>query len=264
MNNERIYSLKNRWFSFSVAGVLAVVLISALIGFVWIPGYQDNNAIAGIWDSICTAAGVPKQSAASDYSATPVARPSNVIVTAQMMAPASSLSIGHGATLAMQCTMCHGERGVSVAGVPNLAGQDDAVIYKQLRDFKSGNRLNVVMQAMVVDKNDQDMRDLAAYYHYLPHEPNVEPADVAQLAPVLVSNGAPMRGIASCASCHGGLSGKAAMPLLDGEPESYLRAQLQAFSVAERHNDINEQMRNVARHLTPAEMDTVARYYATR
>ena len=264
MNDEKLYSLKNRWFTFSVAGVIIVTVISVLIGFVWIPGYQDNNAIAGIWDSICTAAGVPKQNITSAYSATPVVRPSNVIVTAQMMAPASSLSIGHGATLAMQCTMCHGARGMSMAGVPNLAGQDDAVIYKQLRDFKSGNRLNVVMQAMVVDKDDQEMRDLAAYYHYLPHEQTVATASSAQMDPVLVSNGAPMRGIASCASCHSGLSGKAAIPLLDGEPESYLRAQLQAFSASERHNDINQQMRNVARHMTPEEMDTVAHFYANR
>ena len=39
-------------------------------------------------------------------------------------------------------------------------------------------------------------------------------------------------------------------------------AQMRAFASGARHNDINEQMRNVARQMTPAEIDSVAKYYA--
>ncbi|HSY29579.1 MAG TPA: c-type cytochrome [Burkholderiaceae bacterium] len=264
MTTERVFSLKNRWFTLSVGGVLAVAIIAALIGFVWIPRAQTNSAIIGLWDSICTAAGVPQRYVSPQLPASPIARPSNVIVTAQMMTPADSLSIGRGATLAMQCTMCHGARGMSLAGSPNLAGQDDATIYKQLRDFKSGYRISAIMQPLVVNRDDQDMRDLAAYYHYLPRERSLASATVAQEVPLIVSNGAPMRNIGACASCHGQLSGKAAIPLLDGEPESYIRAQLQAFAAGNRHNDINEQMRNVTRHMTSEEIDAAAHYYANR
>ena len=116
----------------------------------------------------------------------------------------------------------------------------------------------------LVSRDDQDMRDLAAYYHYLPREGNAISATVAQETPIIVSNGAPMRNIGACASCHAQLSGKAAIPLLDGEPESYIRAQLQAFAAGNRHNDINEQMRNVTRHMTSEEIDAAARYYANR
>jgi cytochrome c553 len=42
----------------------------------------------------------------------------------------------------------------------------------------------------------------------------------------------------------------------------YLRAQLEAFASGERHNDISEQMRNVARGMTPAEIERAAAYYA--
>ena len=38
----------------------------------------------------------------------------------------------------MQCTLCHGSRGLSEAESPNLAGQHAAVVYKQLKDYQSG------------------------------------------------------------------------------------------------------------------------------
>jgi cytochrome c553 len=43
-----------------------------------------------------------------------------------------------------------------------------------------------------------------------------------------------------------------------------MAAQLRAFADGDRHNDINEQMRNVARNMTPEEIDGVAKYYAER
>jgi len=67
---------------------------------------------------------------------------------------------------------------------------------------------------------------------------------------------------ASCASCHGGIDHKAGSPWLEGMPAAYTRAQLQAFANGTRHNDISEQMRNVARNMTPGEIDAAAAYYA--
>lgn len=37
-----------------------------------------------------------------------------------------------------------------------------------------------------------------------------------------------------------------------------------AFASGARHNDIGEQMRNVARQMTPAEIDAAVRYYESR
>jgi cytochrome c553 len=42
----------------------------------------------------------------------------------------------------------------------------------------------------------------------------------------------------------------------------YLRAELKAFANGERRNDIGEQMRNVARAMTPEEIDAASRFYA--
>jgi len=264
MSAERVFSFKNIWFTASVGAVLAVAAIAALIGFVWIPHFQSNKTITGLWDSICTAAGVPEVFYPAQLPTSPTASPSNVIVTAQMMAPADSLSIGRGATLAMRCTMCHGIRGMSQANSPNLAGQFDAAIYKQLRDFKSGHRKSTTMQPLALNLSDQDMRDLAAYYAYLPRERSVTSLNQQQPPPVVVRNGAPMRNIAACASCHGDQASNPVAPRLDGEPEIYIRTELQGFASGARHNDINEQMRNVTRQMTPEEIDAAARYYASR
>ena len=74
--------------------------------------------------------------------------------------------------------------------------------------------------------------------------------------------GDPERNIAPCAACHGQLDRKGAAPWLGGQSPVYLAAQMRAFASGARHNDINEQMRNVARQLTPTEIDGLANYYA--
>jgi hypothetical protein len=48
----------------------------------------------------------------------------------------------------------------------------------------------------------------------------------------------------------------------EGQPAIYLRAQLQAFATGARHNDIGEQMRNLARRMTSEEIDAASRSYA--
>ena len=75
----------------------------------------------------------------------------------------------------------------------------------------------------------------------------------------IVANGAPMRGIAPCGACHGDLDSKAGAGWLGGQPAVYLRTQLEAFASGARRNDIGEQMRNVARRMTPEEIDAASR-----
>jgi cytochrome c553 len=72
-----------------------------------------------------------------------------------------------------------------------------------------------------------------------------------------------MRNISPCGACHGTVGCKVGTEWLEGEPAGYLRAQLEAFASNERHNDISEQMRNVARGMTRAEVEA-ATYYAGR
>jgi len=261
MSNERLFSLRNRWFTVSVGLTAGIVIVSILIGFIWLPSVQTGSQFAGVWNSICSAAGVPQQW----FVSTPVTsnvKTSEVVVTPTMFAHADPLSIGRGATLALRCSMCHGPQGISQANSPNLAGQYETVIYKQLKDFASGARTNAVMSPMVGTLSDQDMRDVAAYYASLPKLVGYHPAN--EPVPEIVATGSPMRNIAPCASCHGAADHKTGAPWLEGEPVAYIRTQLQAFKAGDRHNDIAEQMRNVARQMTPAEIDAAARYYSSQ
>jgi len=111
--------------------------------------------------------------------------------------------------------------------------------------------------------SEQDMLDLAAYYSYLPRLPPYHP-QAAGAAPKIVVSGAPMRNIPPCATCHGTVGYKLGTEWLEGESAVYLRTQLEAFTSGERHNDISEQMRNVARGMTHAEMEQAAEYYANQ
>ncbi|WP_175941642.1 c-type cytochrome [Caballeronia sp. BCC1704] len=261
MSDERLFTLRNRWFATSVFATVGVAAVSALIGFVWLPSAQRDASFTGVWNAICSAAGVPRVWHSGDTTVQPTSRLSAVEVTPQMLAHASANSIGRGATLALRCTMCHGERGMSQANSPNLAGQYASVIYKQLMDFQTGARTNAVMSPMAANLSDQDMRDLAAYYASLPRPPAQRKVSDS-LAPGIVSHGAPMRNVAPCAACHGGIDNKAGSPWIDGLPAAYTKAQLIAFAKGTRTNDINEVMRNVARNMTPEEIDAASAYYA--
>ena len=51
---------------------------------------------------------------------------------------------------------------------------------------------------------------------------------------------------------------------LEGQPAIYLRTQLETFATGARHNDIGEQMRNIARRMTASEIAAASNFYAGR
>jgi cytochrome c553 len=71
-----------------------------------------------------------------------------------------------------------------------------------------------------------------------------------------------LRGIAPCGACRGEVDSKASAAWLEGQAAVYLRTQLQAFSTGARHNDIDEQMRNIARRMTTREIEAATEFYA--
>jgi cytochrome c553 len=259
MSEQPLFSPRNPWFAASVGVTVVIAVLSALVGLIWLPLAQPDLKLSGIWDAICSAAGVPRVSSQAK-SVPPDFKTSNVVMTSEMLTRPNPVSIGRGATLAQRCAICHGPQGVSDANSPNLAGQYAAVTYKELNDFKTGARVNAVMSPFAVNMSSQDMLDLAAYYAYLPRVPSSH-VDPNIPAPLIVRTGAPMRNIAPCGSCHGDIDNKAGSPWLGGQSAVYIKAQLQAFASGARRNDISQQMRNVARHMTPEEIDEVARYY---
>lgn len=63
------------------------------------------------------------------------------------------------------CAGCHGTAGIGLSDeFPNLAGQKEAYIVKQLTAFKNGTRKDPTMTVMAAALSDQDMHDLAAHF----------------------------------------------------------------------------------------------------
>jgi cytochrome c553 len=265
MSEERVFSFGNRWFTASVGGTLAIAIVAIAIGFVWLPSKHADFEQRGWWAAICSAAGVPSSWYGNSTNVAGPA-PSNVVVLPPLWRVRADVdSIGRGATLAQNCSMCHGVQGATPVTAPVLSGQYADAIYKQLRDYQSGQRPNSIMPPIIARLNDRDLHDLANFYSTQarpgPSETsNVEDDDIRKL----VNEGSPMRNIAPCAACHGERDRKGAAPWLGGQSSAYLAGQLQLFASGARRNDINEQMRNVARNMTPEEIQGVAKYYAAR
>jgi cytochrome c553 len=246
-----------RWRSVATGVVVMTAAVSISIGFILLPLLQPNGNHLSVWQRICHAAGLSSPREAEELLAPNTITTSRVVVVPQMLMAQAAASIGRGATLAQQCGSCHGARGVSGAEIPNLAGQYPAVLYKQLLDYASGARENAVMSPRVARLSDSDMRDLAAFYAYLPRPPGD-----AGAVPQIVASGSPMHNVAPCGACHGATDYKTGSPWLAGEPSAYLHAQLVAFASGARHNDISQQMRNVARGMSASEMNEAALYYS--
>ena len=70
-----------------------------------------------------------------------------------------------GKSKATTCTACHGATGVSPApNWPNLAGQGERYLIKQITEIKDGERSVPEMMPFVSALTKQDIADLAAFY----------------------------------------------------------------------------------------------------
>ena len=92
------------------------------------------------------------------------------LVSAIALATAANISIAGGNAAAGKaksatCAGCHGPKGISMVPMyPNLAGQKEAYLVKQIKNFKEGVRKDPTMNAMVKVLSDEDIDNVAAYY----------------------------------------------------------------------------------------------------
>lgn len=180
-------------------------------------------------------------------------------------------SIEAGKAKSQTCVACHGADGNSlITQYPKLAGQHEKYLEKQLKELKLGmtsggkqGRNEPVMGAMAMSLSEEDMADLAAYYASLPISSNSTPENVVDEGKVLYTAGNAERGVTACIACHGPrgngteLSG---FPKISGQHADYIKAQLEKFRDGSRNNDMNAMMRDVAKKLTDADIDTLSKY----
>ena len=66
------------------------------------------------------------------------------------------------------CAGCHGAAGVSANPLwPNLAGQKEAYLAKQIKAFRDGTRTDPMMSPMAKPLTDDDIANMAAYFSSL-------------------------------------------------------------------------------------------------
>ena len=167
-----------------------------------------------------------------------------------------------GKTKTESCAGCHGEDGNASAPIfPKLAGQHASYVSKQLREFKTGKRVDPTMNAMAESLTDADIADISAWYAKNKVKP--EPAEKTDLGLKIYRSGIADKGIPACAACHGPKgegNPTAGYPVLGGQYSSYIGKILHDYKSVERSSDPNEIMRTIANRLNDEEINAVSDY----
>jgi cytochrome c553 len=88
-----------------------------------------------------------------------------LLLLAASSAASAAGSVAAGRQKALQCQACHGMDGLSkMPEAPNIAGNPEQYLVRQINAFRKGERKNEMMSIAVQKLNDQDAADLAAYY----------------------------------------------------------------------------------------------------
>ncbi|HET7832145.1 MAG TPA: c-type cytochrome [Gallionella sp.] len=164
------------------------------------------------------------------------------------------------------CGVCHGMDGVGVAPMfPNLAGQYNTYLAKQLNDYIAGRRKNDIMSPNVVNLTPADVAALAAYFSAKKPAPgHAGDAKLIEVGKVFYVDGNSDTGVPGCVGCHldEGVGNKT-YPRLAGQNAAYIAQQLVNFRSGARANDSSSLMRAVAAHITDGEIAAVAEYLAS-
>jgi cytochrome c553 len=190
-----------------------------------------------------------------------------------------------GKTKSAMCGACHGATGVNPNPTyPDLAGQHAAYIAKQLADFKSGARTDMMMAPMAASLSEQDMADLGAFF--ASQKRGGEQAAATEGDSAVATTAAPAGNVeivtstsakaiyagdvksgqeksAMCVACHGA-DGNSVVPMypkLAGQSANYLAKQLADFKSGARVDPV---MVGMVAGLSSADMDDLAAYYAVQ
>ena len=188
------------------------------------------------------------------------------------------------------CVSCHGANGEGNAGggFPRLAGQSQYYLSKQMAAFASGSRNNPIMSPIAKAMNEQQMRDVSAWYASVETSSagavgtgqagnassgaggtvnkgggKVGSGDRGQ---TLASVGDESKRVQACANCHGpnGAGEPPPYPYLAGQHASYLKAAMAEWKSGARNTDGSGQMPSIAKALSDADVEALANFYAAQ
>ena len=172
---------------------------------------------------------------------------------------ATAADIAAGKEKAALCSACHGENGISqMENIPSLAAQPDQFIQWQLIFFRAGTRKNEQMQPIVEQLDNNDIRNLGAYFASLP-----PPERKTDDNPDLSAKGKQAAAGRRCASCHlDSFAGTKAVSRIAGQREDYLLKALHDYKSGVRAGGGMAAMAEVAYALSEEEIEALAHYLA--
>ena len=172
---------------------------------------------------------------------------------------------------ALACTGCHGKEGRAAPDgyYPRLAGKPAGYLHNQLLNFRDGRRDYGLMSELIAPLSDAYLKELAGHFASLdlpyppPQKPTLPPAELGA-AEKLVRTGDATRKLPACVACHGErLTGtQPTVPGLLGLSRDYLNGQLGAWRSGQRRAQAPDCMAEIARALTPAEINAVTQFLA--
>ena len=149
------------------------------------------------------------------------------------------------------CAVCHGQNGMPIdpRAIPIIWGQERSYLFKQLRNYRNGERESPIMSPIAKGLAEEDLRKIAAYFA----------AKSWPTKPAPAASASPPNGIAQCRMCHQpNFEGGMAAPRLAGLSYEYLITSMRSFAADERTN--NGDMPTLMRALTESEREAMARY----
>jgi cytochrome c553 len=149
------------------------------------------------------------------------------------------------------CSACHGQNGepADPKTMPVIWGQQSNYLYKELHDYKSGDRTNPIMSPIAQGFTLAELRQIANYF-------------AAKTWPAGHAGGAaasPPEKIAMCKACHGqNFEGGAPAPRLAGLSYEYLIGAMRGFADDKRTNNLD--MPGFMKGLSDSDREAMAHY----
>jgi len=264
-----------------ILGFVAVVLVTTAVAQQAAPPTTPAAAATPAPAAPAPAAAVPSSEvpAATPATVTPAPEAAAAPVAALVDdKPATWGDAKAGQAKAGACAACHGLDGNAAdPQYPKLAGQHELYLARQLALFKSGERVNPIMQGMAAPLSNQDMRDIGAFF-----ATQAAAAGVADDTPIAAGEnqglsfyqvgeriwrgGKQAAGVPACQACHGpagrGIPGPT-YPSIGGQHAGYSATQLKFFrdgGVWGKEDRARGEMAAIARNLSDEEIQGLATY----
>ena len=164
------------------------------------------------------------------------------------------------------CSRCHGMDGVSTdAQRPHLAGQRAVYLYRVVKSYQDGGRIDDSMGHAGSFLNDQGMLSVAAFYSSLPPARLPQGSDDAT-APLALNEdpfGDIRPAMRKCIKCHEetGNSTTSGSPNLTAQHPEYFKSSMLAYVDGSRSHKM---MRRLVADLDEATIDEMAVFYAVQ